>query len=117
MNPNPWYVVGGFAAVAAVALGLVSAYTFAFYKILKKKLERPWTVLAFITVIWLVVTMATVMFLATYGTLIFSLALVGFFAVTGFLVAYKVLKLDLLRAIFYAVGFSGIINPVWYFIF
>lgn len=117
MNPSPWYVIGGFVAVTAIAFGLVSVYTLAFFKILKKKLEKPWTTLSFVAVTWLVLTIATVMFLANYGTLIFSLALTILFALASFLVAYKVLKLDLLRAVFYAAGFSVIINPVWYFLF
>lgn len=117
MSSSPWYVVAGFLIVAVIALGLVSGYTFAFSKILKIKMSRIWSKLLLATVVWLFSTIAAVMFVSGWGVLPFVIILTLLFAVLGFLLAFKAFGLNLRQAIFYSLGFSVIINPVWYFLF
>jgi hypothetical protein len=117
MNSNPWYVVGGFFIFALIGFLLVSLYTLGFLKIVKVKTEKIWLPLLIASTGWLVATIFAVMFVSGSGLLIFSLTIMTLFLTAGFLTAYKVLRLSLWQAIFYTIGFSVIINPIWYFLF
>lgn len=117
MNSSPGYIVAGFLVVALIGFVLVTAYTFSFLKILKIKLTLSWNGILLATVAWLLSTIIPVMFISGMGLLPFVAVLVILFALSGFLLGYKVLRLNLRQAIFYSIGFSAIINPVWYFLF
>lgn len=117
MTQNPWYIIGGFLVFTLLGLLLVSAYTYGFLGILKLKIKKIWLPLAIITVSWLLASMIPVMFFSGFGLWIFSAIMMAQFLATGFLAGYKLLKLSVPQAIFYSIGFSVIINPVWYFLF
>lgn len=117
MSSNPWYVLAGFLIVAAVGFLSVSGYTFGFLKLAKKKIDKIFIPLSIITLAWVSLTLVSVMFAAALGVMTFVAVLGVSFLAVSFLLARQILRLDTMQAIYYSVGFSVIINPVWYFLF
>lgn len=120
MNYNPWYVIGGFLIMSLIAFGLVLGYTALFLKFLAKaelKFKAILLPVITLTVSWLVATMASVMLVSGYGLLSFAIVLTLLLLGLGYLVSRRTLSLDLRRGLFYSIGFSAIISPIWYFLF
>jgi len=118
MNTDFRYIIGGFAILALIGALLTSAYTYLFLKIFKQKIPKKiYLGLAVMTVSWLLATLVSVMFLSNFGVIPFSVVLTLLLLGLGFLLSKKSLGLSLRYAIFYSIGFSVIINPVWYFLF
>ena len=118
MNTEFGYVLGGFALLSLIGLLLVSAYTFLFLRIFKQKTSKKTLIaVGVLTVIWLLCTLVSVMFLSNFGVVPFSITLTLLLLGSGYGFSRKILNLRLKQAVFYSLGFSVIINPVWYFLF
>jgi hypothetical protein len=120
MDYNPWYVIGGFAIIAIVAFLLVSGYTALFLTLLAKanlKFKNILLPVVTLAVSWLIATVAAVMLASSYGLLFFSVVLTFLLLGLSYLLSRKTLRLGLWHGIFYSIGFSVIINPIWYFLF
>jgi hypothetical protein len=120
MSSNPWYVLGGFVFFSLVGFSVVLGYTLLFLKLSQKKkieLKKLWLPVAILTVTWILSTMVAVMLFAGYGVLSFAIALTLLLLGFGYLISRKTLNLNMKQGIFYSIGFSAIISPIWYFLF
>lgn len=119
MEYNFWNIFGGIALIKLFGFTSIVIITLLFMKYyVKRKLALIKFLLAaaVLMVAWLISTLVSVMFISSFGNLVFGLSAFGLIFVSSYLLSGYFLKLKGKEKILYSLALAVIINPVWYFL-